>query len=362
MKVLIENKRLLDKVSNLLSYIDKKGDLITSNFYIQATQDNLIFKATTLNVGLSFKISSVFIEKTGELLVNGAELMKIIKVLKSTEKIQFETIDDELKITQNKTKFYIKISHGDFNNLFSTIQNKKKIRFKDKTLQDGLKYILSSIDANSPKYELTGGLISIFDNKVYFISTDTKRLSLMETIEEIEGDYTNLEMILPRQAIIEIPKLFVNNNIDLFYNDEIIIVEDNEFFFFAKLINGVYPKWQRILPKQEDVQFKFQLPTKEIIHGLKTVSIADPLLKVVINSKGVYLSTLEEGSKKAETFIEYQNNQLNDEIVLGLNSRYLIDFLTQIHEETFNFEYTMSNRPILLSSNNMKIVIMPINL
>jgi len=195
MKVLIENKRLLDKVSNLLSFIDKKGDLITSNFYIQATQDNLIFKATTLNVGLSFKISSVFIEKTGELLVNGAELMKIIKVLKSTEKIQFETIDDELKITQNKTKFYIKISHGDFNNLFSTIQNKKKIDSlsseKSKIKNEiGLQFVKISRPLNKyvyvsaldkPQKKLLAGLI---DNP-YDVLTETNKNDIAQILESV---------------------------------------------------------------------------------------------------------------------------------------------------------------------------------
>jgi len=79
MKVLVEQKEFLDKASNLTNFIDKKDDLLTSNFYIQATQNTLIVKATNLKIGLSIKIDSVIVEEEGIILVNGVELLKVIK-------------------------------------------------------------------------------------------------------------------------------------------------------------------------------------------------------------------------------------------------------------------------------------------
>jgi DNA polymerase-3 subunit beta len=359
MKVLVEQKEFLDKASNLTNFIDKKDDLLTSNFYIQATQNTLIVKATNLKIGLSIKIDSVIVEEEGIILVNGVELLKVIKVLKNKDKIQFQVSGSDLKISQGRTKFYVKISAKTDFYSFPTVENKSKIMFNSEVLQKGLKYISTAINENSPKQELTGGLISIANGTVSFVGTDTKRLALKRVKMDI-NHLEDLNIILPLQAISLIPKLFTKEEIDLIYNSEFAIVEDRDLFFFTKLINGKYPQWERIIPTE--IKLKLELPRKELIQGLKTVLVVDPLLKIVISSEGLDISTLEDGLQTAETFVEHSNQNLKEKIVFGINGRYILDFLNQINDENFIFEFTEPNRPIVISNDLVKTIIMPINM
>ena len=53
---------------------------------------------------------------------------------------------------------------------------------------------------------------------------------------------------------------------------------------------------------------------------------------------------------------------LEEEIYVGVKNRYLLDFLQSIEEEHFEFGFNDSNLAFTVSSNELKTVIMPINL
>lgn len=357
MKILIDKIDLERILISLSPFLDKKGDPITSSFYLIVKDGKLTVKATNLKSGLSTSTNSIIIKKEGETLVDGARLIQVIKPLKR-ENISLTQKDKELEVKQGRIRFRVKtISNIQSFPSFPKIDNMSRLPFNGELLKNGFEKILPSIDGNSPKYEITGGLISISNNSLFFVSTDTKRLTVVE--EKIERNEGELELIIPRQAIIEIPKLF-DGDIEFTYNEDFLIIESGEFFFFTKLINGEYPNWKRIIPNEYQRELLFN--RDEFIQNLKLISTIGFETKVTLSSEGIKLETLDNPlNSQAETFIETPL-ELDENIVFGVNNKFILDFLHSIDKDSFNFGFNEPNRPFSIWSENLKAVIMPINL
>jgi len=358
MKFTIDKVDLERALSALAPFLDKRGDSLTSNFFLAIKKNVLTIKATNLKIGLSVTIDSVLVESEGETLVDGAKFINVLKPLRR-DNVTLEQIKNELVVKQGKSRLRVKTnSNSSSFYKFPTIENMSRIPFNGEILRDGFNNVIASIDGNSPKYELTGGLIAITGNKINFVSTDTKRLTIVE--EVISEDGNNLELIVPRPAIVEIPKLF-DGDIEFIYNEDHVIIENKNFFFFTKLVSGKYPNWKRIVPSSLKYTFKFQ--KSEMMENLKLVSTVTKDVKVTLDQAGISFETLDYQSlnSKAETSIDMEL-QIEERFEFGVNSKFIIDFLNNIDAEDFNFSFEAANRPFVLTSKNLKTVIMPINI
>ena len=357
MKFFIEKHELEQMLNRLSPFLDKNIDSTYSNFLIEAEKDRLTIKATNLKMGLSVS-NSIHIEEDGKILVDGARLIQIVKSFKN-EYISISFQNGKVVLQQGKSKFEIKaIRNTDRFLEFPTTENKSRFRFSSSLIFNGFSKILPTIDSNSPKYELTGGLISIEGEKIYFVGTDTKRLSVVE--EKIEGNIEDIEMILPRQAMIEIPKLF-SGDIEFIYNDEFLIIETSSLFFFTRLISGKYPNWKKILPKKYTYQLEFG--KDEFLENLKIASVVVPELKISILKEGIKFKTLEEPglNSKGETFLD-MDILVQEPLIFGVNSRFIRESLGVLDGDSFFFGFNSPNLPISIWSENYQTIIMPIHL
>ena len=100
-------------------------------------------------------------------------------------------------------------------------------------LVKSIKKIAPAIDTNNPKFELNGSLIDIKDGFINLVATDTKRLAITKMEKETEH---NFSLIIPKKAISEIQKLFLDT-IEMFYDENTLIASSTNFQFFTKLIS-----------------------------------------------------------------------------------------------------------------------------
>ena len=98
-----------------------------------------------------------------------------------------------------------------------------------------------------------------------------------------------------------------------------------------------------------------------MIEGIKTVSIMSESTKIVFAPQTVSFESIVEDNSEAKTSIDFATG-LESEIYVGVKNRYLLDFLQNIEEEHFEFGFNDSNLAFTVSSNELKTVIMPINL
>ena len=348
------NKPLIESILiNLQPFLEKKdASQITSHVYFEAKNNICTLKATDGEIGLIISSNNILIEHEGSFTANGKKFLDIIRILKD-EEITLEKIENSLNIEQNKSKFKLPTFNSSTYPSFPLIEEKPQITLDSIKLIKGLKKIASAIDNNNPKFELNGALLNIKKNSTELIGTDTRRLAIASLENQNSKECS---LIIPKKAILEIQKLFIDQ-INIYYDETNVIIQNQNYYFFSRLINGNYPDYQRIIPSESKITIT--LPKKEMIDSIKMITTISQEIKLSFLSNKIIFNSLTADNIEAKTEILLPTG-LSEPFELNVNSRYLLDFISQIEEETFKILLNEPTLPFILKNKNFITVIMPI--
>jgi len=353
MKIKADKQVIESILINLQPFLEKKdASQITSHIYFAANNGKCTIKATDSEIGLEIISDNFIIEADGSFTANGKKLLDIIRILKDGE-IILEVLENTLLIKQNHSKFKLPTFDPSQFPEFPSIDTKSQINLDSMSLIQNLKKISPSIDTNNPKFELNGALINISEKGTDLVGTDTRRLA----IASIEGENSEeLSLILPKKAILEIQKLFLDK-ITMYYDETTLIISNDNYFFFTRLISGKFPDYQRIVPSS--VKFEIELPKKDMIDAIRMITTISPDMKISFLHDGIIFNSLSSDNVEAKTEIELETG-LRDKVEISLNSKYILDFISQIDGDSFTIGFNEPTLPFLVKDNNFTTIIMPI--
>jgi len=353
MKISIAKTILENILIHSQAFLEKKDtSQITSHIFLQTHAGKLLIQATDHEIGLKIETDQLETLSPGSITANGKKLLDIVRILKD-DLIVLENVGEMLHIQQGQSNFKLPTFNANEFPLFPSEDAKPKINLDSAKLISSLKKITPAIDNNNPKFELNGALIDISSNTISIVSTDTRRLALVE-IENNSSE--ELSLIIPKKAIIEIQKLFFNA-IEIYYDNTHLIIKSDQYTFFTKLINGKFPDFTRIIPKETN--YNLSLPKPLMIDAIKQITTISNDLKITFDNGLITFESLSEDNIEAKTQIAFET-PFNDAFVLAINSKYLLDFLAQINTNEFNVGLNESNLPFIVSSEDFKTIIMPI--
>ncbi|WP_292657650.1 DNA polymerase III subunit beta [Nitratifractor sp.] len=353
MKIRAQKQVIESILINLQPFLEKKdASQITSHIYFETGEDDCIVRATDNEIGLQIVTREFEIDHPGSFTANGKKLLDIIRILRDDE-IVLELFDNAIMIKQQHSKFKLPVFDAEAFPAFPTVDDKPKISLDSMNLIRNLKKITPAIDTNNPKYELNGALINIKSDTTDLVGTDTRRLAVATIPNNSEQE---LALILPKKAILEIQKLFLDK-IEIHYDETTLIITNDDYFFFTRLINGKFPDYERIIPKT--LKYQIELPKKEMLEAIRMVTTIANDIKITFLSDAVLFNALSDDNVEAKTEIELETG-INDRFEISLNSRYLLDFLAQVDHDRFTIGLNDSTLPFLVRDENFITIIMPI--
>ena len=353
MKIKAQKQIIESILINLQPFLEKKdASQITSHILFKSENNKCVIKATDGEIGLKIVTDHIMIESEGSFTANGKKLLDIIRILKDDE-IILEILNNTLIIKQKHSKFKLPTFDASKYPSFPTVEDKPQIVLDSLSLIKNLKKISPAIDTNNPKFELNGALINIKNGSTDLVGTDTRRLAIANI------DSTNseeLSIIVPKKAILEIQKLFLDQ-INIFFDETNLIISNDNYFFYTRLINGKYPDYQRIVPSV--VKHSIVLPKKEMLNAIKMITTISQDIKMIILQNVIIFNSLSSDNVEAKTEIEL-NTGLTEKFELSFNSKYILDFISQIDNSEFTIEFNETSLPFIVKDNNFITIIMPI--
>ena len=353
MKIKAQKQIIESILINLQPFLEKKdASQITSHVLFNAQNDTCIIKATDGEIGLKIVTDNIMIEAEGSFTANGKKLLDIIRILKDDE-IILEILDNTLIIKQKHSKFKLPTFDPSTYPSFPTVEDKPQITLDSLSLIQNLKKISPAIDTNNPKFELNGALINIKNDSTDLVGTDTRRLAIAK-IESSNNE--ELSLIVPKKAILEIQKLFLDQ-IDIFFDETNLIITNKNYFFYTRLINGKFPDYQRIVPAS--VKHSITLPKREMLDAIKMITTISQEIKMTLLSDTIIFNSLSADNVEAKTELEI-NTGLNEKFELSFNSKYILDFISQVDKNEFTIEFNEPSLPFIVKDDNFITIIMPI--
>ena len=353
MKIKAQKQIIESILINLQPFLEKKdASQITSHVLFNTQNDTCIIKATDGEIGLKIVTDNIMIETEGSFTANGKKLLDIIRILKDDE-IILEILDNTLIIKQKHSKFKLPTFDPATYPSFPTVEDKPQITLDSLSLIQNLKKISPAIDTNNPKFELNGALINIKNDSTDLVGTDTRRLAIAK-IESSNNE--ELSLIVPKKAILEIQKLFLDQ-IDIFFDETNLIITNKNYFFYTRLINGKFPDYQRIVPAS--VKHSITLPKREMLDAIKMITTISQEIKMTLLSDTIIFNSLSADNVEAKTELEV-NTGLNEKFELSFNSKYILDFISQVDKNVFTIEFNEPSLPFIVKDDNFITIIMPI--
>ncbi|RXJ85009.1 DNA polymerase III subunit beta [Arcobacter cloacae] len=352
MRFVITKNIFENVIASMQPFLEKKdSSSITSHIYLEINNAKLIIKATDYEIGLESYIDNITDMIDGKTTVNGSNLLGIIKRLKN-EEIIIESSNNNLIIKQNKSTFKLPTYDANEFPSLNKYENLKDLSMSTINFINSIRKITPAIDSNNPKFELNGALLDIKSQKINFVSTDTRRLAV-SFLQNINND--EVQFIIPKKAIIEIQKLFLDEA-KISYDDTNLVISNEHTKFFTKLINGKFPDYERIIPNT--LKYNFPLPKNVLVESIKLVTSLFSNIKITFNSTSIIFESLDEDSE-AKTQIDIDLN-IEKEFYLAVNAKYLLDFLSMSNNDKIKIGFNESNLPFLLEDDKFFTIVMPI--
>ena len=368
----------MEMVSAILGAVDKKSvhpALVFALIEIQGdeiTMTALDFEIQVL-IKKKLQVPSDFDQRV-KFCFPVKKVFDFIKALPEEEELNITFDHEALKICIYAQRFRLEAAgfpEQDFPQ-FEVSESDSLFSINPLSLKSAIDSISFSMAHSDIRYYLNGMLWHIDGNTLVCVATDGHRMAV--TTAEVaprvhDGEKCTGYFILPRRAVFELNKLLTNQNEDVLVSvdNSLIKITVGHIFFTSKLIEGKFPDYLRVLPK--DSGHKLELNKEHLKNALMQVQ---PIISQ--KTKGVELKFYEnvlkihaQNSQGEEVTVEVEFSGLpsdkNDSLSLGLNLSYIYDYLQTVREETVNFFIKNSKTGVLLSHNNItKYLVMPLTL
>ena len=368
MKFLVEKKTIFKSLSHLQSIVDKRNALpILSNILIEVRNNELTMSSTDMDISIKEAVICEVIEE-GATTINAQLIYDIIKKLHDESKIEIISNDGKiLTLRSGVSKFSLScLPKEEFPLIESKIEGTKLITKAENiyNLIDKTKFAISNEET---RYFLNGLYFSVNNEEgksnLNFVGTDGHRLAKYSIQNHVNSKDIN-GVIIPKKTINELYKLLSENtdNIEIEISSNKIIFNIGKLIFISKLIDGTFPDYKRVIPKNnnEILNIKRSNLLSAVDRVSTIVNEKSPVIKFKLLKNLVNLSTSNNDNSSATEDIqaEYQGN----EIEIGFNSRYIMDILDNLNENEIQISFYDNSSPIIAkekSNPDLTYVLMP---
>ena len=350
MKFSISRENLLQPLQLVSGAVERRHTLpILSNVLIKVSDNALWLTGTDLEVEL---ISSMQLEGEvvdGEITVPAKKLFDICRSLNDGSNVEFLLDGNKALIKSGRSKYSLAtLPASDYPNL-EDWQGEVEFEISQASLKrliDSTHFAMAQQDV---RYYLNGLSLETEGSLIRTVATDGHRLALAK-VEYQVGSLPQKQVIIPRKGVLEISRLIDDDDtlLKVKIGSNHIRLHSSDFIFTSKLVDGRFPDYRRVLPKDGDklvIGEKEQLKgafsraailSNEKFRGVR-INLSNGELKITANNP-------EQEEAEEIVDVDYQGNDLE----IGFNVAYLIDVMNALNNEKVQLTLADSNSSALI--------------
>lgn len=317
---------------------------ILSNILIEAvSSDRVKFCATDLNLAINYKIPAQ-VDGFGAITISARKISEIVSKLSSTEvTLKTQEDSDNVKVKSGKTEFdLIGLNALEFPKIINDTDNveEKIVTLNKNEFSKAIKQVIFAVSSQETQAVLTGVCFNIENNILELAATDGNRLTRIQ--KEISTPTDELiNFIVPAKTLAEVQRIssiVEDENITLKIQKNKILFEFENLTFQSRLIDGIYPKYQQLIPNSRER--KIIIDRAELINSIERVSVMvnDRTNVMKFNfTQGqleIMADTPEAGRSKDYIDIEYNF----DDMLTAFNYKYVLDGLKNMDSKNVEIE------------------------
>lgn len=341
---------------------------ILSNVLLRAKGNILYLTATDQEVELVAQEQLDSIKQAGEITVPFRKLNDICKALPDGSELLIEAQDDRVIIKSGRSRFVLAgLAADKFPDVQNIQRNQTVCEFTVAKKQFAwlVARTAFAMAEQDVRYFLNGMLLEVKQQKLFSVAADGHRLA-MNYITLNEANLPPVRVIVPRKGILEIMRIVDEAEHDLQFTISAshIQIHSGNVTVTSKLLDGKFPDYERVIPRDGNkIIVGNRERLKEAFHrasALFSEKFRGVRLKMSPERLMVLASNPEQDQVEEDLEVEYQGQEME----VGFNVRYLIDFLTVVQSDLVRFTFSDANKSTLIEEvgegANGAYVLMPI--
>lgn len=342
MKVTLLAENLQKKLTFVNHAISSRNDLpILMNILLVADKDRLTLSSTDLEIGIQAGMPAE-VEEEGSITVPAKTFIELVNSLPN-EKITLTLQENTLKVESKKTKSSFQtISASEFPKLYEE-KGDLLATVKLSELRKDVALVVFSASTDTVRPALSGILMKSEGEGFLFVGTDGYRLSLKHHAGATGSATVDQELLIPARVFREVLSLKdVEEDLQLYVakNSNQVIFEQKDLILVGRLIQGDFPKYEKIIPTDHGSQLTFD--REELLKAVKICSIfareSANIVKLTLMKEKIIVSS--QTQSMGDNTVDVEATLTGEENEIAFNAKYLLDALSHIDRTELMFEMT----------------------
>ena len=353
MKFNVNQQDLQQALNYCQGVIEKRSTLpILSNILLEVKDTKLVITATDLDLIFIHQIDNIEVLEEGKTTTVSTTIYDIVRKLNSGKKINL-TLNDASKLHLESEKSIFNLNCISPTEFPLTDENFSQNEFliKSKKLLKLLNKCKFSVSNDETRHYLSGIYLHQTEvedkNFLTAVATDSHRMSISKIRLEEKIDFEPI--ILPKKTIFQLCSLLDNFDGDVKISNlkSKIKFEMNNSILISKLIDGKFPNYIQVIPKNN--QKKLEIDLKLFLDSVDRVASVSldkkDGVKFNLTKDALNLSVNNTNSGDGK---ETLSAKFDHDLEISFNSRYLIDVASQIDGEKIEIFFNDSGSPALI--------------
>ncbi len=367
MKFVISREALIKPLQLVAGVVERRQTLpVLSNILLVAEGDQLSMTGTDLEVELVGRVTLDEPAEAGSVTVPARKLMDICKSLPDSARIELTLTGQKMVIKAGRSRFTLStLPAAEFPNVEDSPET-----LELSMLQHQLRHLIDktgfSMAQQDVRYYLNGMLLEISEGQLRSVSTDGHRLAT--SIAEVEAqEGMQHQIIVPRKGILELARLLQNGDdpLRLVIGASHIRAHVGDFTFTSKLVDGKFPDYERVIPKNGDkILLSDRMELRQVLSRIAILS-NEKYRGVRLALSNGYLQVMANNPEQEEAeetlAVDYEGESLE----VGFNVNYLLDCLSILNSDVVRLTLSDSNSSALVEGfdePNSLYVVMPMRM
>jgi DNA polymerase-3 subunit beta len=367
MRFTISREALLRPLQVVGGVVEKRQTLpILSNILVQAGGGSLTFTGTDLEVELTATAAMDGVD-SGETTLPARKFIDICRSLPEEATIEVSVEEDKATVKSGRSRFTLAtLRAGDFPST-DTLAGGFEFEMSQgqlKTLIEQTQFCMANQDV---RYYLNGMLLELDGQRIRAVATDGHRLAVSDAPGGVAGSTVKHQVIVPRKGITELGRLLSSGDeaCTVKISPNHIRVKLGAITLTSKLIDGKFPDYERVIPKQNtravvadrdllrQALSRAAILSNEKYRGIRLL-LDENRLRAVVNNP-------EQEEAEEELEVAYSGGEFE----IGFNVNYVIEALNAIRQEQVELGLSDANSSCLMygvGESGARYVIMPMRL
>ena len=366
MKFTVSQSSLLKALSVVAKGMGNNSTLpILSGIYLRA--ENGAVELQTNNLSISIRhVVAANVEEPGETVVSGKVLINIVKNL-SDSAVTFEDAGRTVTISCDKSTFRLNTLSARDWPAFSELEPERTIELPSELLSRMVDKVYRVTSKEPTRQFLQGIQITVEDNTIRLVATDSFRLAVCDSTVEAAPDEPFCSVILGSvfHDVLSMPTL--TDTISLSTTQSQAVFSFGTTTFVTRLLEGNFPSYRQLLPSSCSTAVTLDAASfSAALRRVSAIAQQNASIRLDADADGALLRLSSSSPEQGESSETMPCEVEGQTVTIGFNYHYVLDCMNAASDfGEVRLELQGSTQPGIFKCNgkvNYLYLLMPMRL